>query len=372
MKILHVASFQGNIGDNASHIGFYNILDRIVKHYKVEQLEIRKFYKNYNQSDKKIFDKTFIDYLNGFELCIIGGGSYLDYWVPNSQTGTYIDIDPILLSQIQTKTLFASIGCNPHKEIPKGNIEKFRFFLYEANKNRNIKIVVRNDGSVESIKKDIGEKYLENIEEILDHGFFYQDNTTYPKVIEKKYVAINIVNDQLWMQSKIRGAIDKKKYLGELKKVVEYCINNMGYDLVFVPHIYSDLKAISELLEIIDDSMIRGRITIAPCIQRDEGARYIFSIYKNSEWVIGTRLHANVCSIAMGKKTIGLAVLDRIEYMYRTLGIEDRVVVLDGEFSEQVIDILKQNIKNVANNELLNKLQNKVVQLYEKIIRELK
>ncbi len=38
MKILHIASFQGNIGDNASHIGFYNILDSIVKNYKVEKL----------------------------------------------------------------------------------------------------------------------------------------------------------------------------------------------------------------------------------------------------------------------------------------------------------------------------------------------
>lgn len=368
MKILHIASFQGNIGDNASHLGFYRILDNLIASYEIKKLEIRKFYKNYNQSDKKIFDKTFIDYINTFNLCIIGGGGFLDYWVPNSQTGTTIDIDPKLLSQIQIKTLFTSIGCNPHKELPKGNIEKFRNFLDEVNKNKNIKIAVRNDGSVESIKRDIGEKYLENIEEILDNGFFYNDDNIYPKIINKKYIAINITNDQIQMQSKLRGTIDKKTYLDELKKVLEYCMNNMGYDIVFVPHIYSDIKAISELLEIIDDSLIRNYITIAPCIQGDEGARYIFSIYKNSEWVIGTRFHTNVCSIAMDKKTIGLVALDRVEYMYRSLGIQDRTVVLDGEFGDKVIDILKNNSDS---DNSLNKLKNRTLNFYEKIIGEL-
>ncbi len=366
MKILHIASFQGNIGDNASHIGFYNILDSIVKNYEVDKLEIRKFYKNYNKSDKQSFNNSFIEYLNSFDLCIIGGGGFLDYWVPNSQTGTTIDIDPKLLGHIEIKTLFTSVGCNPHKEIPKGNIEKFRNFLDEVNKNKNIKIAVRNDGSVESMKRDIGEKYLDNIEEILDHGFFYQDNTTYPKIIDRKYVSINITSDQIQMQSNIRGIIDKKEYLKELKKVVEYCVN-MGYDIVFVSHIYSDIKAISELLEIIDDSLIRNHITIAPCIQGDEGAKYIFSVYKNSEWVIGTRFHTNVCSIAMDKKTIGLVALDRVEYMYRSLGIQDKTVVLDGEFSDKVIDILKHNSDS---DNSLNKLKYRTVKFYEKIIGE--
>ena len=368
MKILHIASFQGNIGDNASHIGFYNILDSIVKNYKVEKLEIRKFYKNYNKSDKQSFNKSFIEHLNSFDLCIIGGGGFLDYWVPDSKTGTTIDIDPKLLSNIRITTLFTSIGCNPHKEIPEGNIEKFRNFLDEVNKNENIKIALRNDGSVESIKRDIGEKYLESIEEILDNGFFYQDDTVYPKIIDRKYVAINITNDQIHMQSKLRGTIYKKAYLEELKKIVEYCINTMRYDIVFVSHIYSDIKAISELLEIVDDSLIRNHVTVAPCIQGDEGAKYIFSIYKNSEWVIGTRFHANVCSVAMDKKTIGLVALDRVEYMYGSLGIEDRAVVLDGEFSDRVIDILKHNIDS---NNSLNKLKNRTIKFYEKIIGEL-
>lgn len=53
MKILHVASFVGNIGDNASHQGLEGILKEYFNNYDITRLEIRKFYKNYNRVDKK-------------------------------------------------------------------------------------------------------------------------------------------------------------------------------------------------------------------------------------------------------------------------------------------------------------------------------
>lgn len=92
-KILHLASHYGNIGDNASHLGLYNIFNEInfIK-YEIEKLEIRRFYKNYSLPDKLFFDSDFIRYANKFDLLIIGGGGFLDFWVENSQTGTTIDI----------------------------------------------------------------------------------------------------------------------------------------------------------------------------------------------------------------------------------------------------------------------------------------
>ncbi|AFL69173.1 polysaccharide pyruvyl transferase family protein [Sulfurospirillum barnesii] len=369
MKILHIASFKGNIGDNASHIGFYSILEKILKNYEIEQVEIRKFYKNYYEKDRQCFDSKFIDYLNTFDMCFIGGGGFLDYWVPDSQTGTTIDIELNLLGKVMKPTYFTRIGSNPHKKIPKGNIEKFRNFLNEVNKNKNLKIALRNDGSIESIKRDIGEKYLENICEILDHGFFYTDEKKYSKIIDAKYVAINITSDQMSMCSEFKEIVDKAFYLEELKKVIDYCINYLKCDIVFVPHIYSDLKAISELLEIINDSIIRKHITIAPCIQGDNGTKRLFSIYKQSEFVIGTRFHANVCSLAMGKYTIGLVVLDRVKYLYDYFGISERAIVLKGTFSNKIIELLKDKNKKDENTlEMFN--QDHTIKFYKKILSD--
>ena len=100
MKILHVASFVGNIGDNASHIGLYSILDVFFSDYDVTALEIRRFYKNYQHADRRQFDEAFVKYANSFDLLIIGGGGFLDYWVENSATGTTLDMDPTLLPKL--------------------------------------------------------------------------------------------------------------------------------------------------------------------------------------------------------------------------------------------------------------------------------
>lgn len=77
-KILHVASFVGNIGDNASHMGLHNILKSIVKiPFTIDEMEIRRFYKNYNLPDKMMFDSQFVHLANCYDLLIIGGG-----WFP--------------------------------------------------------------------------------------------------------------------------------------------------------------------------------------------------------------------------------------------------------------------------------------------------
>lgn len=365
-EILHIASFSGNIGDNASHIGFYNILSSIID-YDITQIEMRKFYQNYNKADKLSFNKEFIEYINSFDICFIGGGGFLDYHIKGSKTGTTIDIDLNLIKDIKTPTYFVSIGSNPHKEVPKENIEKYKLFLEEINQNPNIKIALRNDGSIDSIKNDLGLEYIKNIEEILDHGFFYKLTKIYPRLIEKKYIAINITNDQINMKSKLRKEIDKNSYYLELKKTVDFIIDDLKLEVVFVPHIYSDLEAIVELFKILDDTKIRNNISVAPLLQGDEGANKLFDIYQQSEQVIATRFHANVCSLVMNKKTIGLVVLDRVEYLFRSLGLQENVVLLEDDFSKNVIELLQKQ-KLDFKKTLLEK-QNKTINFYKSIFK---
>ena len=346
MKILHVASFIGNIGDNASHKGFDYILKSFFSKYAITHLEIRKFYKNYNHSDKKHFDESFVQFANKFDLLVIGGGGFLDYWVKNSATATTIDIEPTLLSLLTVPTLITSVGCNPHKYVPPGNIEKFRHFLDCALANPKIKIAVRNDGSVNSLRNTIGQKYFNQIPEVLDNGFFYDVNTSPPLPLPQNYAAINITHDQIHMNGAVSSSIDTPIYHEQLAEVVKFIILDKKLDVVLVPHIYSDLVAISDLLEKMDDFLIREHISVAPCIQGESGADYIFSIYKNSTLVLGTRLHANVCSLAMGKATIGLVALDRVKYVYDYFGLDGQYVLLEGEFSGDLKDKISETIRN--------------------------
>ncbi|WP_417535291.1 polysaccharide pyruvyl transferase family protein [Methylophaga sp.] len=346
MRILHVASFVGNIGDNASHLGLSTILNEYFSYIEVEQLEIRKFYKNYNNSDKQRFDLSFINYANKFDLLIIGGGGFLDYWVEGSATGTTIDMNPDLVSRITVPTIISSVGCVPHKTIPSGNIEKFRHFLDCVLTNSKIRILFRNDGSVLSLKNEIGAHYLESISEVLDNGFFFNTEETNPLPIDPGYIAINITNDQLEMNSQSRGCINKQEYLRALAKVVTYITDSLNMKVVFIPHIYTDLMAISEVLTLIDDFIIRRSILVAPYIQYDVGAKALFSIYKHSRLVIGSRFHANVCALAMGVPTVGVAALNRVKYLYDQLDIMDNYVFPDTDFSDELIMKVTSSLKN--------------------------
>ena len=97
MKIIHLASFLGNIGDNASHIGLKKVLDSLVGDYVKEEVEIRRFYANYNKSDSLRFDDDFLKYLQNFDLWLIGGGGYLDNQIKDSATGTTPICQKVLL-----------------------------------------------------------------------------------------------------------------------------------------------------------------------------------------------------------------------------------------------------------------------------------
>jgi polysaccharide pyruvyl transferase WcaK-like protein len=376
MRILHVASFVGNIGDNASHIGFRSILRNYFNHFEIEEIEIRKFYKNYQHRDKKAFDETFINYANSFDLLVIGGGGFLDYWVEGSSTGTTIDLDPALMHKINVPTLITSVGCNPHQIVPEGNIEKFRTFLDSALNNDQVKIAVRTDGSLNSLRNDIGEKYAEAIPEVLDSGFFYSVDQNYQDPSHlPPYIAVNITDDQIRMNNRTMGEIDINYYYSELARSLESLVKSTDLDIVFVPHILSDLKAISTLLDNLDNWLARHKISIASCKQYDIGAHAAFNIYKNSDLVIGTRYHANVCSLTMGSKSLGLAALDRVKYLYEYLNLNNNFVSLSKNFSTALVS---QAHKIIDSDEIAAKQLNQIAQqkdvsknIYDMLFQEL-
>jgi len=374
MRILHLAAFNGNIGDNASHIGLRKVLSEIIQEsYTIDNLEIRKFYNNYNLPDKHSFDAAFAELVNQYDLFIIGGGGFLDFWVENSVTGTTLNISNEILDLIKTPIAIISVGSIPHKEVPEGNIEKFRNFLDKLLNKKNVFIAVRNDGSKDILNDLIGSDYANAIPEVLDSGFFYENNGDLYKPSQKEYILINTTSDQVLMNNREMGKIETSLYTKEMSKVVNHILKNTDKDIVFSPHIYSDYNAINQLLINVNDYDIRTRIGITPFSQGDYGCNQIFSAYKNSSLVLGMRFHANVCSIAMNKQCIGIAALDRITNMYKSLHLSERIVHVDREFSDELIQKIHHTIDNHLASDIDNLTLKKeqTISLYKGILGSL-
>ncbi|MEP0177514.1 MAG: polysaccharide pyruvyl transferase family protein [Paraglaciecola sp.] len=345
MNVLHVASFIGNIGDNASHLGFTNLLANNHTPVTISKLEMRKFYRNYKGKDRLSFDQSFIDHANTFDRVVIGGGGFLDYCIPGSQSGTTIDICPTLLPKLTVPTWLTSIGCAPHHPIPKENKPKFIDFLDACLDNKSIKINVRNDGSIRALHNDIGKQYANEITEILDHGFFYKPEVSSGLPVNN-YIAVNISEDQIKMQRQSGQSINPEQYYLNLANSLTEIINLTDKNIVLIPHIYSDLLAINNLTNKMNDFDLRNRVTVAPCIQGSVGANYIFSLYNLADLIIGMRFHTNVCGIAMNKPTIGLQALDRVGYLYEHLGLTNRTVLVELNFSSNLVSMILDALHN--------------------------
>ena len=291
LNILHLATFKGNIGDNASHIGLRKILDIALEgEYSLTRHEIRDYYKNVSLDFRKYFDEKFVSYINNFDLLIIGGGGFLDYFVQDSLTGTTLDISIDLLDTIRTPILFSSVGCDPNNFIPNGNEKKFKKFLDYIFQSEKMDILFRNDGSKDNLESNFNVKPCD-IKTILDNGFFFDTTTKIMDSFDDNYIAMNVSFDQVNMSGP--GSIDIKPeiFYSEIRKIVRHIVYRYNINVCFIPHIFSDLKSINFILDGLEDSLIRNHIIIAPCIQGDYGANYNFSIYKNSEIVILSLIH---------------------------------------------------------------------------------
>lgn len=372
MRVLHLASFSGNIGDNASHQGLYRILEQIINTSEIKELEIRNFYKNATGPSKRYFDKTFVDECNSYDLVIFGGGGYLDYWVPNSETGTTFDISFRFLEAIKTPFLLTSLGCVPGKEVPPGNKKKFIDFLDFIANRKNWYLMLRNDGSTEHLKNELGFRIPDNFDSILDNGFFYENYERNPILSSKPYIAMNISDDQISMSGISAVSMKSENYYDSIGKLITSLIDLNNINIFLIPHIYGDLIAINSILNRLSEEHLRHKVLIGPCLTRNNGADIIFSIYKNSLFSIGNRFHANVCSIAMDKNSIGLSALQRIESMYDSIDLSNSYVVIKDGFEEHVLrkseKLITSNQECIVENMTLENLKHKSIESYIKAL----
>lgn len=340
MRILHVASFVGNIGDNASHLGLrYLISDVCDTPILRTQLEIRRFYQRYSRHDRARFDDSFAEQANAHDLVVFGGGGFLDFSIEGSSTGTTIDIDEAVLGKIRTPIVISSVGCVPHQAIPPGNVERLRRFLDLLLDRGDVVIGLRNDGSADAMQSHLGGEYA--LETILDNGFFFRLSDVAEPLTKNPYIAINVATDQIAMSTALRAGASINDVYGEIAIIADYILNDTDHDIVFVPHIYKDLQGIAEVLTRIDDFLVRTRIAVAPHVQGDAGCQMLMSVYAQAELTLGMRFHANVCAVAMGCEVVGIAALPRIAAMFHSIGRGDHAVLTEPGFAQQIIERLR-------------------------------
>lgn len=353
LDVLHVASFVGNIGDNANHNGTRAQLESNLRvDLRFEETEIRKYYQNYSKEDSLSFDDNFIEAANDMDLVLIGGGSFFDIWIDDSSTGTTINLSPDQMNRISTPIVFHGLGSIPRQGTSKELVERFRKFLdYILNSDHTL-VSVRNDGSANNIADIVGESYGERITTIPDGAFFVNvDSTNHPEVPEDGVViGINVVSDM--RDRRFPGENNTLSYDEFVEEFAEFANTILethpDYHLLFIPHIYSDIAAIADILSELDIMYRRNRVTTAPYLHGMGSERYMFDVYASVDVSMGLRLHSNVCPIGLGTPSIGLENgHPKVADLYAELGYPERTIpVHRSGFPEELINIVEDTLEN--------------------------
>lgn len=367
LKILHMASFDGNIGDHANHSGFHKCIRNYIPYpVTITKLEIREFYYSWNM---RKFDQDFVSYVNTFDSLVIGGGNFFDIRWDNSSNGTTIDLPISLLDKIKVPIIINGIGVDDDfGRAKKENIRKFGAFLEHLLLHKKCFFTVRNDGSKEIVEKYYGTNLADRITVIPDGAFFYEPKRFHhPELPENKtIIAINIAADLAnvrYAEGKSETRLTKQESMQELVIALEHIMNaNSEVHYVFVPHIYRDYEAILEVLSAMKDSESRTRCSVAPYVTGNvTDGDYIFDLYRKAQLTIGMRYHSNIGSIAVNTPTIGIINLEKHCNMYRDIGLDNRIVRSDSVgFGECLYNRIKYSVEHLGDlrkeNEIILKV----------------
>lgn len=336
VNVLHLASFEGNIGDKANHNGFYSALKSMNGlTFSITPLEIRQFYWK-----EKLFDQQFVEYVNQFDLLVIGGGNYFELWVDHSPTGTSIMIEPELYKSITIPVVFNALGVDPGQGASTAACDKFRRFLDLIYSNDKSFVSIRNDGSMKALEQFIGKEYADVAVWTPDAGINLQCDDDFLE-IKGDYLAVNLAGDMLDVRFPAeQGYISYEEFIEDIATVITQSLQEKLIEqVVLIPHIYKDLKCINDLLDQLPDNIIRQRVIIAPLLNGFDSEKKVFSIYKNAKLTLAMRFHANLCSIGLGTQTIGLGNYRQIEQLYNELDLVDCYVSVNRPgFSEALND----------------------------------
>lgn len=347
IRILHVASFTGNIGDNANHTGFRNQLAKCFGEFcsiNYDEFEIRKVF--WGQED---FGEDFTNLANSYDLVVIGGGNYFELWVEDSPTGTSISISLDNLKKIDTPIVFNALGVDPAQGASEVAITKFRIFLDYAIANPKILLSCRNDGSLKTLKEIVGIKYADSFFHVPDAGFFTKvvDNF-HPEIkLDRKNILIQLAGDMInvrFSKSSDRS-ISYEDFLSEMSLYIQSIANKCNVNFIFVPHIFRDLDVIHSLIDLLPDDIRRSRVSVAPYLTGQDGQDYIFDLYRKVDLVLGMRFHSSVCAIGQNVNCIGLVNYRQIDELYNELGLDNLKIKVNESFSSR-LDFLTMKFLN--------------------------
>ena len=189
------------------------------------------------------------------------------------------------------------------------------------------------------------ENKLDFITSIPDGAFFnnYKD-------LSAEFIVINLAGDDL----KTRFCSENSNYKYEeftykFAQFIEQLLYkfNSKYRIVFVAHVFYDLKIVHDVLIHTDHIIVRRNIDVITHNSHDD-LNIIIEKYQKAALVIGQRFHSNILSFIIGKPMIGLVNLTQVEYLHTELQSINFLKLSQSDFFQKLYSESVRRLNNYS------------------------
>lgn len=297
LRVVHVASFTGNLGDYVNHSSFQRWLETLISPTKLEiaRIELREVW----NSDRDLFGRL-LRHCATSDLVVLGGGNFWETWDPHSESGTSLNLTYDQLKALGTPVFFNALGVEIARGITEKAAQFFAIDFPQLLSDPEFFVSVRNDGALDNLKQLA--KDVEGVVPLPDHGLFYEIG--HAEIVKNSGITLNLATD---MQELRYGNFDSvDEFFREMAESLEAFRESQEFHLDFVAHVPSDITAFERLSTYLSSSFVRHSTSLL--WQNNPSRREDFiKPYLENRVTVAQRFHANVLAIKAGSRLISVS-----------------------------------------------------------------
>lgn len=340
ISVLHVASFQGNLGDHLNHQAFVEWFQDLLAPMTVEwtRIEIRDVW----HSDRDLFSRI-SRVIENVDLIVFGGGNFWETWDETSGSGTSLNVTYDDLVRLGKPVFFNALGVEIARGVSTKASTVFPRDVIRMCSDDRFFVSVRNDGSLGNLRR-LGIEHPK-VRELPDHGIFasLENDASRKEFLDGKLIVLNLAVDM--PEIRFRNWANPEEFFASLGNVVTRLSKDYNFELRFVAHVPSDVNAFCALADKLPMEIQRNRLSLRWHGGFHNPGMDFASHYLEADIILAQRFHANILAIRSLQEFLSISNHPQLIDFHREMGTNrSRIIQLDNENSMQRLEIEIRNI----------------------------
>lgn len=348
LKILHVAAFAGNLGDNANHSSFYSWFVTFFPQSNLEwtRLDLRGVWRSDRDLGRRIQGAG-----SKFDLIVIGGGNFWEMWDSSSRNGTSLNVSYEELKAEGVPVFFNALGAEVERGVCHQAQEVFPKELELYGTEPQFFVSLRNDGSI----SNLGELGIDTsrLTTLPDHAFFLERDLKTKSNVRVPRVLMNLAKDMEMVR--YTGTLDYSGFVKGISRVLSEVYSQTEFELLFFSQIPTDIEIGNEVFKSLPDSIIRDNGSLVYPNRGNHSQIDFLEFFNDANLVLAQRFHSNILALASNSDLIGISNHAKVIGLHQEVGTRDtnmfpifdkeRLEAFSGIFTaERVLASLDPNI----------------------------